>query len=424
MPRPPHRPPFPLRRHLVASLTVAALLLLSACRWRRRPRPRHPGHQATSAPSRRRPPPPDHRPAPRAGDPREPTGEPVTLAFGGDVHFEGAIESRLAANPATTLGPIAEVLRRADLAVVNLETAITERGTPAPKDFTFRAPPPALTALKEAGVDVATMANNHGLDFGQVGLRDSLAAAKAARFPVVGVGRNADEAYRAHQVTVKGQRIAVIGATQVLDSSLAAAWTAGDGKPGMASAYEEARLLAAVRAARRSADTVVVDLHWGRELVRLPDRPPARPRPQAGRGRCRRGRRLPRPRPPRRWLPARRLRPLRPRQLRLLLPRRPHRPERPAPHHPGSRRHRRPLGPGHHLRRHPHPPPGRRRHPRRQLLAVPPPLQRPLGQALSAPATWSDPVLLIEQRGTAASTGLAGKGRFHGSVRFRSSVPR
>jgi len=207
---------------------------------------------------------------PTAGDPREPTGEPVTIAFGGDVHFEGAIGSRLAANPATTFGPIAGVLRRADLAVVNLETAITERGTPAPKDFTFRAPPAALTALKEAGVDVATMANNHGLDFGPVGLGDSLAAARSAKFPVVGVGRNAVEAYRAWQTTVKGQRIAVIGATQVLDSNLAAAWTATDDKPGMASAYQEARLLAAVKAARASADTVIVDLHWGRELANCP----------------------------------------------------------------------------------------------------------------------------------------------------------
>ena len=270
MPRPPNRPSRPLRRHLVASLTVAALALLSACGDAGDdPGQATPATQTTTAAR----PTTTERPtttAQRAGASREPTGEPVTLAFGGDVHFEGAIESRLVANPATTLGPIAGVLRRADLAVVNLETAITERGTPAPKDFTFRAPPPALAALKEAGVDVASMANNHGLDFGMVGLRDSMAAAKAAKFPVIGVGGNADEAYRAHLVTVKGQRIAVIGATQVLDSNLAAAWTAGDGKPGMASAYEEARLLAAVRAARESADTVVVDLHWGRELVNCP----------------------------------------------------------------------------------------------------------------------------------------------------------
>jgi Bacterial capsule synthesis protein PGA_cap len=272
VPRPPRPLPcLPRRRHVVASLTVAALLLLSACgggedAGEAAPAPTTtPAAEATTTTAR-----PTTTAAKRPDDPRVPTGQPVTLAFGGDVHFEGAIESRLSANPATTFGPIASVLRKADLAVVNLETAITERGTPAPKDFTFRAPPPALTATKEAGVDVATMANNHGLDFGLVGLRDSLAAARAAEFPVIGVGRNADEAYRAHQVTVKGQRIAVIGATQVLDSSLAAAWTAGDGKPGMASAYEEARLLAAVRKARASADTVVVDLHWGRELVNCP----------------------------------------------------------------------------------------------------------------------------------------------------------
>jgi poly-gamma-glutamate synthesis protein (capsule biosynthesis protein) len=257
---------------VVVSLTLAALLL-AACGGGGGDDPR-PATQATQATRAATSTATTARPATtsaqRAGHTREPTGEPVTLAFGGDVHFEGAIAARLAANPATTFGPIAGVLRRADLAVVNLETAITERGTPAPKDFTFRAPPSALTALKEAGVDVATMANNHGEDFGPVGLRDSLATARAADFPVVGIGRDAEEAYRAHLVTVKGQRIAVIGATQVLDSNLAAAWTAGADKPGLASAYQETRLLAAVRAARESADTVVVDLHWGRELANCP----------------------------------------------------------------------------------------------------------------------------------------------------------
>jgi Bacterial capsule synthesis protein PGA_cap len=276
VPHPPHPPhssrrrPSPPRRHVAASLAVAALLLLGACGGGDDPGPATQATQTTGAAAPTTTARPTTTAPERAGDTREPTGEPVTLAFGGDVHFEGAIEARLAADPATTLGPIAGVLGRADLAVVNLETAITEGGDPAPKEFTFRAPPAALTALKAAGVDVATMANNHGLDFGVSGLRDSLAAAKAARFPVVGVGRNADEAYRAWRVTIKGQRIAVLGASQVLDSNLAAAWTAGDGKPGMASAYEEEALLAAVREARASADTVVVDLHWGRELDNCP----------------------------------------------------------------------------------------------------------------------------------------------------------
>jgi poly-gamma-glutamate synthesis protein (capsule biosynthesis protein) len=147
---------------------------------------------------------------------------------------------------------------------------VTTGGTPAGKDFNFRAPPSAFRVLQGAGVDVATMANNHGEDYGVAGLRDSLAAAEAARFPVVGIGRDATQAFGAHVATVKGQRIAVFGATQVLDSSLAAAWTAGPGKPGLASAYQESRLLAAVRAARQTSDTVVVFLHWGQERNSCP----------------------------------------------------------------------------------------------------------------------------------------------------------
>jgi poly-gamma-glutamate synthesis protein (capsule biosynthesis protein) len=202
--------------------------------------------------------------------PGEARGPAVTLAFGGDVHFEGVIRGRLTSDPETTFGPIASVLRRADLAMVNLETAITIRGTPQSKSFTFRAPASAFRALKGAGVDVATMANNHGMDFGSVGLQDSLEAADDADFPVVGIGRDADEAFRPYRVTINGQRIAIIGATQVLDDNLAAAWTAGDGKPGLASAYKVDRLLEAVRSARRVADTVIVDLHWGRELEHCP----------------------------------------------------------------------------------------------------------------------------------------------------------
>ena len=91
---------------------------------------------------------------------------PSLLAFGGDVHFESPIRERLAASPASVLAPIAPVLRRADIAMVNLETAVTDRGVPAPKAYVFRAPASAFDALKAGGVDVATVANNHGMDFG------------------------------------------------------------------------------------------------------------------------------------------------------------------------------------------------------------------------------------------------------------------
>lgn len=201
----------------------------------------------------------------------KPKRSPFTISFGGDVHFEGVLRNRLA-TPRTALGPISSVLRRSDLAMVNLETAITLGGTPAPdKEFHFRAPATALTALKAAGVDVASMANNHGMDYMEGGLRDSLSAIRRSRFPVVGIGKNAAEAYKPFRKIVNGNRVAIIGATQVLDAQLILAWTATGRKGGLASAKNEQRLIQAVRQARKVSDTVIVHLHWGTELQKCPN---------------------------------------------------------------------------------------------------------------------------------------------------------
>jgi poly-gamma-glutamate synthesis protein (capsule biosynthesis protein) len=193
------------------------------------------------------------------------SGKPVVFAFGGDVHFEGVLAQRLASSASTVLDPIEPVLESADLAVVNLETAVTSTGLAATKEFVFRAPPSAFAALRGGGVDVASLANNHGMDYGEQGLRDSLAAARRYRFPVVGAGLDARRAYAPYRKTVKGQRIAVIGATQVLDDHLISSWTAGPRKPGLASAKDVARLVQEVKRARKTSDTVVVFLHWGAE---------------------------------------------------------------------------------------------------------------------------------------------------------------
>jgi poly-gamma-glutamate synthesis protein (capsule biosynthesis protein) len=198
------------------------------------------------------------------------SGQAVTFVFAGDVNFEGSIGVRLAADPATVLREVQPTLASADLAMVNLETAIAEGGTPQPKEFTFQAPPVALDALRAAGVDVVSEANNHGMDFGLPGLEQSLAARADRAFPVLGIGHDIDEAFAAYTTEIKGQRISIIAATQVLDSSLIGSWTAGPGKPGVASAKLVDRLVAEVERARESSDTVVVFLHWGVERMTCP----------------------------------------------------------------------------------------------------------------------------------------------------------
>ena len=190
----------------------------------------------------------------------------MTLAFAGDVNVEGSARAVLSGG----LDAVTPVLAAADLTVVNLETAVTEGGDRADKQFAFKAPATTFGALQQAGVDVVTMANNHGMDYGEAGLRSSLAAADDAGLPVVGLGLDERSAYAPHVATVRGRRIAVLGATQVLDAAFETAWTARGDRPGMASAKREDRLLEEVRAARTIADIVVVYLHWGKELQSCP----------------------------------------------------------------------------------------------------------------------------------------------------------
>jgi poly-gamma-glutamate capsule biosynthesis protein CapA/YwtB (metallophosphatase superfamily) len=192
----------------------------------------------------------------------------LTLSFAGDVNFENRT-ARLLKNPATAFGPITSVLGQADFTALNLETSVTSRGAPQPKTYHFRTSPVAFTALRDAGVNLVTMANNHVLDYGLTGLADTLAAARASGLPYVGIGANAAAAWAPYVTTIKGTRVAFMGVSQVAE--LASSWVATNSRAGEANAINLRRTLAAVRAARRLASVVVVFMHWGTEGQSCPD---------------------------------------------------------------------------------------------------------------------------------------------------------
>ena len=132
-----------------------------------------------------------------------PTGV-VSLAFAGDMHFQLHLAALLEKGSAG-LGPTSRALSAADVAMVNLESAITERGTLEAKElevpqsrYYFRASAAALDFLAAAGVDVVSMANNHAADYGPVGLADTLRAVRSGPVAVVGVGRDRDAAFAPH----------------------------------------------------------------------------------------------------------------------------------------------------------------------------------------------------------------------------------
>jgi Bacterial capsule synthesis protein PGA_cap len=217
-----------------------------------------------------------HKANPRLDPDWEGDGKPVTMAFGGDVNFPSgsALGDRLADDPATALGTgVPSLLSGVNLSMVNLETALTDGSCPdpQPKSYDFYAPASAITALQSAGVSLVTEANNHGEDCGPAGLQMALSARAQSAYTVLGIGQTAAQAFTPYQVTIDGEHVGIIAATQVIDDDLQTTWTATATQPGLASAYDVSDLVSAVEAARKVDDTVVVFLHWGVELDACPD---------------------------------------------------------------------------------------------------------------------------------------------------------
>ena len=188
---------------------------------------------------------------------------PWTLLAGGDVLLD--LTEPEGVDPFTKVEPS---LSSADVAIVNLEMAITERGEPYDKEFVFRAPGSAALTLAGAGIDVVSLANNHILDFGSVGLEDTISVLDEVGILRPGAGANNAEAYAPRVLVLDNEiRVAFVSASAIIPGG----FSAGAERPGIADAkWAIPRVLAAVRAAASGNDVVVVSIHWGVERATCP----------------------------------------------------------------------------------------------------------------------------------------------------------
>lgn len=200
----------------------------------------------------------------------------LRLLLGGDLMLgrlvARAIERYGSGYP---LGPIAGLMRGADLAIVNLECAITAgmaQWGSVPKAFYFGAPPQAALTLAGAGIDIASLANNHSLDFGVEGLHDTIAALDRQGIAHAGAGADLSTALAPALADCGGLRF---GMAAFCDHQRD--FAAGPGQAGIAwldltdetKALEALdRALAPLRAAR--VDWPILSLHWGPNMCWRP----------------------------------------------------------------------------------------------------------------------------------------------------------
>ncbi len=208
--------------------------------------------------------------------------------------LDGALQSGDEADEhLSLLDNVQPLLENADLTAVNLETPLTTnpyvvptRPRPAKfhptKEFVFGSDPAAAVALREAGVDMVDLGNNHLYDVQEQGVDDTLSALSRANFqPGVGHfggGGTEEEAWRPAVASVKGQSIAFIGCTTIVGptepikdvpSQLSYVASDAENKRGAAEC-EEGMIRTKVAEARAKHNVVVFMIHGGFEYERAP----------------------------------------------------------------------------------------------------------------------------------------------------------
>jgi poly-gamma-glutamate synthesis protein (capsule biosynthesis protein) len=193
--------------------------------------------------------------------------EKITLTAVGDIMLAGSGVATFAKRgydyPFAATG---RELRRADIAVGNLEAPLTRRGSEfIGKKYRFKTNPKAASSLREAGFSVVTLANNHIMDFGTVGLQETMENLAAEKILHVGAGANLAAARRPAFVERKGKRIAFLAYSLTQPLEFFAAESRAGTAPGYARFFRED-----IRQAKSNADYVVVSFHWGAELSTFP----------------------------------------------------------------------------------------------------------------------------------------------------------
>jgi len=199
------------------------------------------------------------RPSPAQGE-----GSRISIVLAGDWAPIRALEPVVRKAHDSGLGDMLPVLRGADLRIVNCECALTAAGKSVWKSgAVFKGLPVHVSGLTRVPFDVACLANNHVLDYGVRGLRDTLDILHRNGIRTVGAGLSLKEALSPLTVLIKGTRVTILNFSEGEDL------TASRGGPGVCG-WEIDRLLALARKFKKRGDIVIAVGHAGLEYYPFP----------------------------------------------------------------------------------------------------------------------------------------------------------
>ena len=167
-------------------------------------------------------------------------------------------------DPNSVLNSLIEPIQKADLAITNLECPVTDAKVPIEKTGpNLRGAPMSLDFLKKAGFNLVTLANNHILDYGKVGLQDTIQHLQSRDIAYVGAEMNYEAASIPFMKNDGGISIAVINVAEN-------EWSTTDGDFSGANPIEPIKVFKQISAAKRKVDKVILITHGCHEHYPLP----------------------------------------------------------------------------------------------------------------------------------------------------------
>lgn len=167
-------------------------------------------------------------------------------------------------------GTALDELRRLkpDASIINLETSITRSEDYAPKGINYRMSPENADCLTATPINCCVLANNHVLDWGRAGLRDTLATLHRLGIRIAGAGHNRLEAGAPAVLPLGSGGRVLVYSFAALTSGTPRRWAAGPDTPGVnllpdLSEQSAARITVRIVSERKPDDIAVASLHWG-----------------------------------------------------------------------------------------------------------------------------------------------------------------
>ena len=191
-----------------------------------------------------------------------------TLLFVGDLMLDRGVESvvnRDCKGDFSCLFEYADFLKSADLTFANLEGPVSDKGYDLHNLYSFRMNPTVLAAIRGAGFDVLSLANNHVGDWGRSAFEDTIARVRDAGIAAVGAGLSAQDAEQVKVVEKNGIKFGFLGASDVGPE-----WLGTPDNLPVVLLANNPRLKEIIAKAKESCDVLVVSFHFGEEYRDAP----------------------------------------------------------------------------------------------------------------------------------------------------------